>query len=262
MAELDARAEALAAEANIAAHEASALREDASTAAGRADEARKNLVALERDKARALTDTETLRASKDALETELTGLREELEILKRRKDDVGGGELGVQGLETVRRTSHGVRCSEDELAGTGVDRGTSAAERGHFSCAGEVGDVGNTRVDIISRERTGEVSDGGRDGAGAPRELVAIFAGYHGRLPGQLRAALSSANRGAVTNVDPKFSSLTCSLEGSASAPLRKRTTSLTADPAWRLSPEYLPSSRRRSCYSLLGELGRRVGNI
>ena len=79
---LGVRAGDLSAEVTNAAQEAAALREDASAAARRADEARRHLASLEKDVSLLSSQAETLRATKRALGSELTGLRHELDTLR------------------------------------------------------------------------------------------------------------------------------------------------------------------------------------
>lgn len=97
VAELDARAEGLRDEVARATQDGAALREDASAAASRASEARGALAEAEKEAARLTSRVETLRATRAALDSELGGLRHELDALRRRGNTSSWGAGWTKG---------------------------------------------------------------------------------------------------------------------------------------------------------------------
>lgn len=189
VAELDARARALASEVNSATHEAASLREDAAVAAGRAEGARRQLADLTRDKAQLSSEVDTLSATKVSLNSELAGLRKELETLQ--------VQVRAEWRRPGRREkSHMPRESEREgkeiIDGKGV---TDASAR----CLEEVRLVGEGGGDTRETDkgvhqdgsvRRGVVEDRSGGVGGDCRNLVDIVTEFQGRLRRQVRAAL------------------------------------------------------------------------
>lgn len=100
----------LNAEASNAARETAALREDASAAARRADEARRRFTALEKETAQLSSQADTLRATKAALHSELAGLRHELDAVRgRRASARDGGAWRGDVRQESRAAAAGVR---------------------------------------------------------------------------------------------------------------------------------------------------------
>lgn len=221
MAELDARARALASEVNSATHEAASLREDAAVAAGRAEGARRQLAELARDKAQLSSEVDTLSMTKASLNSELAGLRKELDALQVR--------VRAEWRRPGRREkSHIPRESEREgkeiINGKGI---TDASAR----CLDDVRLVGEGSGDIRETDkgvrqdgnvRRGVVEDGSGRVGGDCRNLVDIVTEFQGRLRRQVRAALVEG--GVVdAGVNGKLSTPTsASRDGDAQARLKQ----------------------------------------
>lgn len=209
--ELDARACDLRAEVARATQDGAALREDASAAAARASEARRSLASAEHETASLASQAETLRATKRALDSELAGLRHELDTLRRRRDGDGGGTMATGGggggkgagwkedkrgegdhllLRAEKSSTRGaaaVLSREGCVRGVGGSHGaretlpppstTGRPERSMAMCASEDGVGGG-----------GRHSDGGN--------LVEIVAEFQSRLRRQVQAALADGGVG------------------------------------------------------------------
>lgn len=249
VAELDVRAGSLTVEAGDAAQEASALREDAASAAKRADEARRQLTALEMEIALLKSGTDTLRTTKCAFTAELDGLRHELDTLRGTKRANGREESG--GAATGTRTT---------------SRETSRARREHRETPAEGGEPGS--ASDYNRESEGVWNRLGDDNAGAGN-LVEVVAEFQGRLRRQVRAALASAgaSRGECDSGDAEAGSFSPSKAKSgrrvvASVLSRHAGASSYSNLAQRKPQKRETTGRRRSSQNVLGELGRRVGSV
>lgn len=259
VAELDARARALASEVNSATHEAAGLREDAAVAAGRAEGARRQLAELVRDKAQLSSEVDTLSATKVSLNSELTGLRNELETLQVQVR----GEWRRSGR---REKSHTPR--ESERKGKEIIDGKGIADIAPARCLDEVRVVGEGRGDARETDksvhqdgvtRRGVVEDVSGGVGGDCRNLVDIVTEFQGRLRRQVRAALAEGG-GVDAGVNGKLST-PASRDGEAQVRLKQRggVVESVVRMEHRRGALFL---REESSRDVLRELDRRIDSV
>lgn len=165
MAELNSRADDLRGEVARAELDGAALREDASSAATRASEARSALATYEKEAARLASRVDALRATKGALESELAGLRHELDARRGREND--GMAMG-RAADRRRRGGGGDLLLEEGGRWTGPLPVVGEGDHGE----GEEGGKFSARYGYRRRPRgvvmpVGEGhEDGGEDGRG------------------------------------------------------------------------------------------------
>lgn len=263
MADLDARARNLAAEVAGATQEAAALREDASAAASRADEARRHLAALEKETAQLSSQADMLRATKAALDSELSGLRHEVETVRGRTSGVLRGDGRRESAASPASAPVVARDGEDVLPQARRSRETM---RRVEDDGGVVygGDAEGGNLKGASRDgRGGDHKPVGGYSSGGGGTLVEIVADFQGRLRRQVQAALAD-DGGSVDRVVGRSDT-----ERSSRSPLALvdavRLRQAGECGAALLRPGHTDvvfAGRGGSCRDVLGELGRRVGGV
>lgn len=214
MDELDARACDLRAEVARATQDGAALREDASAAAARASEARRSLASAEHDTARLASQAETLRATKDALDSELAGLRHELDTLRRRGDGDGGGTMatgggGGGGLGWKEKRGEGdhllLPAEASSTRGAAAMLSREGCVRGGGGSHGARETPPPPTTGRPARSTATRASEDGAGGGGCRTDggnLVEIVAEFQGRLRRQVQAALADGGGVGTCSAD------------------------------------------------------------
>ena len=263
VADLDARARALAVEVNGATHEASALREDAAVAARRAEEARERLAGLARETAQLSSEVNTLRATKTSLNSELAGLQHEFEALRGR---VRGEWRGPRRPEPDK--TRVIEAKGKDRIGMAPVLDVRACLRSEEICMFGGGTGGVNETDQGGRD---EVTHRGLVGGGSGifcnsdrgdcGNLVDIVAEFQGRLRRQVRAALAEGGGGSAV---PNGDGLPVSRDGEALAQSHRSRQ------RERVLEGVLRAEHKRgdlfihacSSHDVLGELDKRISSV